>query len=58
MEDPSAAKTEFVLTSDTVSAILRRVTTTAKRRRAMDETVTLFSMSDGLAPVSIFSLSN
>jgi hypothetical protein len=40
------------LTSDTVSAILRRTMTTARRRRAKAETVTLFSISEGFAPVS------
>ncbi len=39
-------------TSLTVSAIFNRQTTTAKRRRQKAETVTLFSMSDGLEPVS------
>ena len=39
-------------TSETVSAIFSRVATTASRRRAIDETVTLFSMSDGLTPMS------
>lgn len=38
--------------SETVSDILRRATTTARRRRAMEETVTLFSMSEGLEPMS------
>lgn len=40
------------LTSETDSAILRRTMTTARRRRANAETVTLFSMSDGFEPVS------
>ena len=39
-------------TSETVSAIFRRATTTASRLRAKDETVTLFSMSLGLDPTS------
>ena len=39
-------------TSDTVSDIFNLATTTAKRRRATDETVTLFSISDGLEPTS------
>jgi hypothetical protein len=40
------------LTSETVSAILSLVATTANLRRAMDETVSLFSMSDAFAPIS------
>jgi hypothetical protein len=40
------------LTSLTVSAILSRQTMTARRRRQNAETVTLFSISDGLEPVS------
>lgn len=39
-------------TSETVSDIFNLVTTTASLLLAIDETVTLFSMSEGLAPVS------
>lgn len=44
-------------TSDTLSAILSLVATTANRRRAIEDTVTLFSMSDGFAPTSRMPMS-